>query len=269
MKNWGEGYARKGRSMDGSAPVFRNHLLRLLDPADTAALRPLLHPFRMELHDVFETPDAPITRVCFPESGIVSVVAASDTEHRIEAGLIGYEGMTGTAVVMGDDRSPHECYVQVAGDGHWISAGDLRRLLETHEAIQRTLLLYVQTFAIQTAQTAVANGRARLDTRLARWLAMAQDRLHSPELPLTHEFLSLMLGVRRAGVTDALHQLEGDGVVRSRRGVVLVRDRGRLEALASTSYGVPEAAYRRMLGDPAGEGLGPEKRSAGETARRA
>src|SRR5438105_4670360 len=101
----------------------RNHLLRRLQPAELAVLAPDLHPIHLLPGDSFETPDTPIERVCFPESGIISVVAVGNGDHRIEAGLIGYEGMTGSAVVLGDDRSPHETYVQAEGDGLVITAG--------------------------------------------------------------------------------------------------------------------------------------------------
>jgi CRP-like cAMP-binding protein len=233
-----------------AARSCRNHLLRRLQPAEFAVLAPDLHHVRLLPGDRFEEPNAPIERVCFPESGMISVVAVGNGDHRIEAGLIGYEGMTGSALVLGDDRSPHETYVQAEGDGLVIAAGALRAAMDSHRGIHRLMMLYVQAFSVQTAHTALANGRAKIDERLARWLTMAHDRFEQRELGLTHEFLSLMLGVRRAGVTDALHRLEGEGVIRARRGVIAVRDRRRLEALASVSYGVPEATYRRLLGNP-------------------
>ena len=100
------------------------------------------------------------------------------------------------------------------------------------------------------AQTAVANARLTLEARLARWLLMTQDRVGKPELPITHEFLSTMLGVRRAGVTDALHVLEGQGAIRPRRGVITVLDRAALKARAGTLYGLAEAEYERLLAPP-------------------
>jgi CRP-like cAMP-binding protein len=228
----------------------RNHLLRRLSPAEFRALEPDLQPVRLVPGDGFEKPDAPIERICFPESGIISVVAVGKLDHRIEAGLVGYEGMTGSAVVLGDDRSPHDTFVQVEGRGHAIGADRLRAAMDAHPGMRRLMMLYVQAFAVQTAHTALANGRAKIDERLARWLAMAHDRYEQRELSLTHELLSLMLGVRRAGVTDAIHRLEGQGVLRARRGTILIRNRARLEEIASVSYGVPEATYRRLLGDP-------------------
>jgi CRP-like cAMP-binding protein len=100
---------------------------------------------------------------------------------------------------------------------------------------------------IQTAQSALANGRYTIQERLARWLLMCHDRLEGDDLPITHEFLSLMLGVRRSGVTEALHVLEGVQIVRTKRGRVHILDRGRLEDLASGSYGLSEAEYARLI----------------------
>ncbi len=107
---------------------------------------------------------------------------------------------------------------------------------------------YALTFLTQTTQTALANGHARIDQRLARWLLMAMDRLGTAELPLTHELMALMLGVRRPGVTDALHRLEGDGLIRARRGVVTIRNRDALEQKSAGCYGAAEAEYRRLMG---------------------
>ena len=113
--------------------------------------------------------------------------------------------------------------------------------------LQALLLKYAHVFAIQTAHTAISNARARLGERLARWLLMAHDRVKSDLLPLTHEFLALMLGVRRAGVTEALHLLEGKALIRPARGAITVLDRKGLERTAGTFYGVPETEFRRLV----------------------
>ena len=104
--------------------------------------------------------------------------------------------------------------------------------------------------------TALANGRATIVQRLARWLLMCHDRIGNPQLRLTHEFLSLMLGTRRSGVTTALHILEGEGLIRSDRGSCTIKDRAGLEARARGIYGVPEAEYRRLIGNGHGESGG-------------
>ena len=190
----------------------------------------------------------PIKHVYFPESGIASIVAESPQNRQIEVGLIGREGMTGVNIVLGDDRSPHSTYVQSAGQGHRVSAEDLRRAMQRSASLRDGLLLFAQTLMIQMTYTALVNRQAKVAERLARWLLMAQDRLDGNELPLTHEFLAVMLSVRRAGVTTALNLLQGQGLVEAKRGIVIVRNRAGLQAIAAGLYGIPEVHYRRLIG---------------------
>ncbi len=129
-----------------------------------------------------------------------------------------------------------------------MDAGELRKAMQQSASLQGSLLKYVQVFMTQTAHTAIANARAKLEERLARWILMADDRLDGKSLPLTHEFLSLMLGVRRAGVTEALHALEAQSLIQPARGEIVVLNRKGIERRAGASYGVPEAEYRRLIG---------------------
>ena len=241
------GVARHGMDQSRS---FRNHLLKTLPRQDLAVLASASSPVRLTVGQVIEVAGRPITEVVFPETGFVSVVARGRQQRRIEAGFIGFEGMTGSALVLGDDRSPHESFVQVGGSAHAIPADDLRDIMRSHPQVRELFLRYVLAFMIQTQNTILANGRARIEERLARWLLMAHDRIERPEIPLTHELLSIMLGVRRPGVTDALHRLEGYRTIRARRGVITIVDRERLMEIAEASYGAPEAEYARLLGEP-------------------
>jgi CRP-like cAMP-binding protein len=228
----------------------RNHLLRSLPGTAFAEIAPHLERSALNPRTIVAEADEPIDRVCFPEGGLISIVATSRDGDRIEAGLIGLEGMTGAALVLADDRSPHETVVECAGEVLWLSSARLGSALESHPALERLLLRYVHAFMIQTAHTALADGRARMDQRLARWLLMAHDRCGRPDLPLTHEMIAAMLGVRRAGVTVALNGLERIAAIRMRRGVVIIADREKLEGVAGPWYGTPEREYRRLLGDP-------------------
>jgi CRP-like cAMP-binding protein len=224
-----------------------NRLLAALSPADLALLQPHLNPVLLNLRLEMERPNRRIEHAYFPNFGIASVVAVQSRDERVEVGLVGYEGMTGSSIVLGSERTPHETYVQVAGNGQRISALNLRQAMKASDSLHVLLLRYVQVFMIQTAHTAIANARARLDARLARWLLMAHDRVREDRLPLTHEFLSLMLGVRRAGVTEALHTLQSRKLIRTGRGEVIIRDRKGLERAAGHSYGTPEAEFRRLI----------------------
>ena len=189
-----------------------------------------------------------IDDVYFMDIGIASVVAVQSKGMRVEVGLVGCEGMTGTAIVLGNDRSPHETYIQVAGDGRRITAPRLREAMKASASLHGMFLRYVQVFMVQTAHTAIANAHSKIDARLARWILMAHDRVRANTLPLTHEFLALMLGVRRAGVTEALHMLSRQKLIRSGRGEIVVVDRKGLERAAGESYGTPEAEFRRLIG---------------------
>jgi len=224
-----------------------NRLLASLSTDDLDLLESHLESADLPVRKKLETPNRRIEVVYFPHSGFASVVAIL-AKKQIEVGLIGREGMTGLAIVLGDHRSPHSTFIQAAGEGQCIRAADLRNAMRESPSLRDSLLKYVQAFGIQATHTAACNAQSRLDQRLARWLLMAQDRMLGKMLPLTHEFLSIMLGVRRAGVTDALNALQRQGLVTCVRGGVTVKNRRAMERRAGDSYGVPEAEYRRLIG---------------------
>jgi CRP-like cAMP-binding protein len=196
---------------------------------------------------VFERPNKPIKNVYFPQTGIASIVAEHPHGRQIEIGIVGCEGMSGSAVVLGNQSSPYSTYMQVAGAGHQISAPSLRKAMKRSHSLHASLLKFVQAFMVQTAQSAIANARATLKERLARWLLMAHDRVPSDELALTHEFLSLMMAVRRAGVTETLQKFEDRQLISRSRGEIVVLDRKGIEKIAGHYYGIPEAEYRRLM----------------------
>ncbi len=235
-----------------SAPLHssppRNKLLAAMSASDFTSLRPHLQPMEMAVFKDLERPNRRIETVYFMNSGIASVVAVQPDETRAEVGLIGREGMSGIAVVMGGDQSPHSTYIQVAGEGQAIATKELRKAINASESLHGLLLKFAQVFMVQTAHTAIANARAHIDQRLARWLLMAHDRTSDKTVPLTHEFLSLMLGVRRAGVTEALQSLKRQKLIDTGRNKIILRDRKGIERIARGSYGVPEKEYRRLIG---------------------
>jgi CRP-like cAMP-binding protein len=231
-----------------SRSATRNHLLSALSSDDRELLQPHLETVPLALRQVIEQPHEPITNIYFPESGFASVVARDNRGRRTEVGVVGREGMTGTTVVTGNHRSPHETFVQAEGFAQRIGRDELRDTIGRSVSLHGVLLRYVQGFMIQTAHTALANGRSKLEERLARWLLMSQDRVEGKELALTHDFLALMLAVRRAGVTTALHELENRGLIRSKRSSIEVRDREGLIETADGCYGIPEAEMHRLMG---------------------
>jgi CRP-like cAMP-binding protein len=228
-------------------PGSPNQLLAALSANDFDLLEPNLKSVTLGIRKHLERPNRRIEAVFFPENGFASVVAVQAGKE-VEVGLIGREGMTGLPILLGDDRSPHSTYIQAAGKGKCIPAVELRKAAEASQTLRNALLKYVQAFGVQTTHTAISNAQARLDKRLARWLLMAHDRIGEDTLPLTHEFLSMMLAVRRAGVTTALKALREKNLISYQRGRITVLDRKGLERLAGESYGIPEAEYRRLIG---------------------
>ena len=225
----------------------RNRLLAALSRDDRALLLPHLKPVALALLKDIERPNRRIDTVYFMESGIASVVALQADETRVEVGLIGREGMSGIAVVLGGNQSPHSTYIQVAGEGQRMPANELRKAMMASESLRGLLLKFVQVFMVQTAHTAIANARSHIDQWLARWILMAHDRTGDTTLPLTHEFLALMLGVRRPGVTEALQSLKRLKLIKTGRNQILVLDRKGIERAAGDSYGVPEKEYQRLI----------------------
>jgi CRP-like cAMP-binding protein len=218
----------------------RNRLLATLAPADFSLLEPQLERVPLPAGMRLIEPNTPIEHVYFLEQGIASVVATTPQDRRIEVGIIGREGLTGVPVLLGTDRTPHECFIETAGEGMRMRADGLRRAMAASATLQQHLLRFVHAFTVQIGQTALANASHLIEERLARRLLMCHDRVDGDDLVATHEFLSLMLGVRRGGVTVALQSLEDKGLVSTRRGQVRVVDRAKLEAVAGDSYSVPE-----------------------------
>src|SRR3954453_21519609 len=191
----------------------RNRLLSALPPDDFGLLQPYLEPTSLELRQWLSETKQPISHIYFPEQSIVSILADT-SQGRIEVGMIGPEGMAGLPVVHGIERSPHGCLVQAAGQALRITAQNLRTAMRHSPALHARLLRYAHARMVQTAQTAYANAGFTIEARLARWVLMTDDRLEGDELPLTHDFLSMMLGVRRPGVTLAVQSFEGNRMIR-------------------------------------------------------
>lgn len=224
-----------------------NRLLAKMSPEDRALVAPHLESVTLKERQVVEVPNKPITHVYFVDTGLVSVMAENQEDYRVEVGVIGHEGMTGVPLIMGDERGQHSAYLQIGGSGRRMAAEAFVKAMDRSASLRSLTLKYAHAFMIQTTHTALSNGRARLEERLARWLLMAQDRLGCDSLPLTHEFLALMLGVRRAGVTVALHSFERRNLIATRRGHLTLLNRAGIEKVAGSFYGIPEAELKRLM----------------------
>jgi CRP-like cAMP-binding protein len=231
-----------------SKSTIKNRLLRRFPDDAFRFLLPYMELVDLPLHYDLVIARKSIEYVCFLESGLASVVASSSDGKNAEIRPIGYEGMSGYPVVLGVDKTPNKTFMQVEGTGIKIAREDFLPVLQVSEA-RELLLRYVHTCEIQVSQSALAAAQFGLNQRLARWLLMCHDRLESSDLPLTHDFLALMLGVRRSGVTDHLHILEGEHAIKATRGHIKVLDRNLLEIIAGGSYGLPEQEYERLIGN--------------------
>lgn len=232
--------------MDMQPTLMTNGLLDRLSTADRTLLEPSLSTVPLSFHDKLERTGERLEHAYFVTSGMVSIIAAAK-DCQVEVGMVGYEGMVGLGIVLGVDRSSNDSIVQSQGQAIRIAAHDLHAAMDQSASLRALLLRYVQAFNVQASQTALANGLGKIEERLARWILMWSDRLRSDVLPITHEFLALLLGIRRPSATVALHILEGKQLIRSMRGAVQVLDRSGLEKTAQGFYGVPEEQYDRIM----------------------
>ena len=148
--------------------------------------------------------------------------------------------MTGVAVLLGQDRSPNETYIQVAGNGWLLPVESLCHAIDESEPLRNSLLRYAHAFLVQSSRTALVNGHSKIEERLARWLLMVDDRMEGNRISLTHEFLATMLGARRPGVTIALQMLEYRGLIHAKRGQITIVDRPGMRKLTHGAYGEEE-----------------------------
>src|SRR5215217_6498359 len=231
-------------------PTPRNRLLAALPPEALARLWPRLEPVELPFRRVLHAAGEPIAAVWFPETGYVSALAYMEDGDAAEVGMVGREGMVGLPVLLGAECDDIEAMVQSPGTALRMDARAFRAELDRAPAFRTLLLRYALVHHGQVARTAACNGRHHTDQRLARWLLMAHDRTAgNDEFPMTHEFLSMMLGVRRAGITIAAGQLQKAGFIRYERGCIEVTDRPGLESVACECYGMARRASDILLGE--------------------
>lgn len=224
-----------------------NILLQSLSAVDYALIAPYLERVPLQFNDVVGRANAAVETICFPESGVVSFSDLLADGEQIGIGIIGCEGAVGWPVLLGCEIATHEATVAVGGAALRIANAPLQEACRGSPTLNALLLRFVQSFIVQLGRTIVSNLVDPVERRLARWLLMNHDRLGGDEIDLTHQQIGVMLGVRRASVTDSLHLLEGEGLIRARRGHIAIRDRARLRQRAGESYGFAEAEYSRLI----------------------
>ncbi len=227
---------------------FRNHLLGRLPKASLDRFAHSLEWVDLPRSSRLSSPHQPMDYAYFFESGIASVVIRAPDGQHSEIGIIGRDGMCPTSAILDVDVDPFSIHMQIEGAAYRLPNQMLKVLLSEDREAQRLFARYTQALAVQQAYTALSNAVHNIDERLARWILMCHDRVDGAEIVLTHEFLSLILAVRRPSVTTALHTLEGMKLIHSERGVISVRNRTALEAFARNAYGESEREYERLIG---------------------
>lgn len=224
-----------------------NRLLKAIAAASFARVAPHLEAVDVPKHTVLIEPDDPPPFCLFYESGLGSVLAENAAGQSVEIGLYGLEGFTGLPAVLDAGHSPHRLVMQIGGSALRIPTAKFIELLEEDAVLLKLMRRYVQYFMIQVAQTCLSNALHSIDVRLARWLLMGLDRMPDRFVPLTQEYLSLMLGCTRTTVTGALSNFAAQGIIRTARGNIEVLDRAALRMIAGEAYGIPEREYDRLI----------------------
>ena len=232
-----------------SQPVpLHNRLLASLSPDVLARLLPKLSRVVLTVRQAVYNSDSSIDAVYFPESGMFSLVANLDDGMQAEVGIIGHEGMLGVSLLSGIDTPFIESMVQMPGAALRMAVRDFQHEVDTNASFRMLLLRYNEALQAQIMQTAACNGRHGLEQRLARWLLMAHDRADGDELPLTQEFMAMMLGVHRPSITITAGILQRAGLIRYSGGRVTVTDRPSLEAACCECYGAVQRRFATLLG---------------------
>jgi CRP-like cAMP-binding protein len=229
-------------------PQTSNRILNALTRPEFESLSAHLDSVNLSPGEVLYRPEQPVTHVYFPNRGTVSLVSTFEDGGTVEVGMVGNEGMFGINVFLGSVSTPLTAQVQLPGEGLRMRAEVLKREFKQCGELQDLLLRYTQAFITQIAQTAACNRAHSADGRLAKWLLMCGDRANSSELRLTHEFIAQMLGMRRAGVTEAACLLKNSGLISYTRGNVTIVDREGLEAVSCECYPLVKNEFARLVG---------------------
>lgn len=227
----------KRRNAGSGQHRVENEILRALPRPELDVLLPKMEISAFPARAILTEAAKPIEHCYFPNEGVVSIIHVMTDGRSIEVGLTGGEGFIGLPVIVGYEVSLVRSVVQVEGAGYKISAEKLKSVLQSCPVLERKLHRYSQEFSIQTIQIAACNRLHSVDQQLSRWLLMTQDRVGRSTFPLTQEFISHMLGTRRASVSVAASMLQKRGLITYTRGQVSIKDRAGLERASCECYG--------------------------------
>jgi CRP-like cAMP-binding protein len=226
----------------------RNRLLARLQPQDYARLQPHLKQVSFPIGTVLYEARSTIETIYFPHNCVLSALAITGSGDAIETGTVGNEGACGFTGFLGPCISPNRTIVQIAGDAESIDASVLATEVKSNSRLFDLMVRHHQAFLSQITQSVACNGLHGVFQRCCRWLLMTHDRVDGDDVPLTHEFLAMMLAVRRQGVTESIHTLEKQGCIQNSRAVIHIRNRAGLESASCDCYGIVVEEYKRLLG---------------------
>ncbi|HEV2802130.1 MAG TPA: Crp/Fnr family transcriptional regulator [Pyrinomonadaceae bacterium] len=230
------------------SPQSKNHILASLPPEEYERLAPHLEQVELKHGEVLQEAGGLINYVYFPERAMISLISHTPEGESVEVGVVGFEGMSSISAALGVDMSPHEMLVQVPDGAMRLKVSVLKEEFKRGGTLHDKLLRYTQGLLLQTSQVAACNRLHSISERLARWLLMSDDRCRCQDLPFTQEFLSLMLGVRRAGVTEAALILQTEECIKYRRGHIEITDRAGLEDHTCDCYQIIKAEFDLLIG---------------------
>jgi CRP-like cAMP-binding protein len=225
----------------------RNRLLEAFGEPARAALSPHLSETSLSLDRVLGEPGEAVEYVYFPSSGVVSMITVLEDGRAVESLTVGHEGAVGLLPALGEPAWSTRALVQLAGTAWRVSARNLREAAHTQPAILDIALRYAQATEAHLYQSAACNASHPIEARLCRWLLTCEDRVGDHVLPLTQDYLGMMLGVQRTSVTVAAQAVQRQGLMEYRRGRITILDRAGMEAAACGCYRTTEAAYAALF----------------------
>jgi len=236
--------------MPSTNPARQNRLLSVLPPVDSQRFFSDLQPISLPLRHVIQAAAGPLDHVYFIESGVASILTTMANGASIEVGMIGTEGMVGVSALFGAEVSSQNVIIQVAGTVLRMNTARCREAFNQSAEVRNVILRFADSLFDVSAQTAACNRLHSIEQRCARWLLMARARHTSDSIPMTHEFLASMLGVRRAGVSETAGELQRSGLIRYHHGKVTIVDREGLEAAACECFALDRDRLDRLLSMP-------------------
>ena len=230
-----------------SQKLVENRLLAALPRQEYERLLPNLETVSLDFKQVIYAPSEPIEHVYFPNNGVVvSLLSIMKGSTAAEVGLVGNEGMAGLPVFLGVDTTPSQAIVQVPGDSIRMKADVFKALVNRSDTLHGLLMRYTHALMIEISQSVGCKSHHSIEQRCCRWLLMNHDRAGSDQFPITQEFLSHMLGVRRAGITEVAGMLQKAGLIRYSRGQMTILDRLGLEDACCECYRTVKAEFERL-----------------------